>query len=174
MSDENTNLANKSASSGGPPRPGMEHQRLEPFVGTFQAKVRIHFGPDQVVESTGTMVNSWHLDGLYLNQDYQGDPNDGPFPNFEGKGYWEYNISAKHYEGFWIDNASSMMQTEVGHVSGQVWIMEGSFTHPETGQRVVKKSVITLVDENQHRMDSYFSHGNDPEKKTMEIEYTRV
>lgn len=42
----------------------------------------------------GTMVSAFQLGGLYLFQDYVGDPSPGPFPAFVGKGYWGYNTSS--------------------------------------------------------------------------------
>lgn len=157
------------------PSPGPGHELLKPFEGTFRAQVTIHLGPDATTESTGTMVNSFQVGGLYLHQDYVGDPNDGPFPEFVGKGYWGYNVPAEKYEGFWIDNASTMMQIEEGVVNsaGSEWTMQGSFQHPQTGEQINKRSVITLIDNDHHRMESFFAQGDGEEMKTMEINYTR-
>lgn len=159
----------------GLPKPGQEHELLKPFEGEFRAKVTIHIGPDQKQESTGTMVNRFQLDGLYLHQDYRGDPIEGPFPCFLGKGYWGFNTATKLYEGFWIDNASTMMQMETGLVSEDLksWEMRSSFKHPQTGKDVHKRTVIALEDHDNHRMTSYFGEGEN-EAKTMEIEYRRV
>ena len=169
-------MADHSGQHQGPPRPGPEHKYLEPFVGRFRAKVTIHMGPGQPMESTGIMTNSFRLGGLYLFQDYVGDKSEGPSPSFEGQGYWGYNTSAKKYEGFWVDNASTMMQLERGEVdaSGKVWTMHGEFTHPATGQPIKKRSVITLIDHDRNRMESYFTSPDGGERQTMTIEYQRA
>ena len=163
-------------SAPGLPTPGPEHKLLEPFEGTFRAQVTIYMGPDQTQQSTGTMINRFEVDGLYLHQDYQGDPNEGPFPKFVGKGYWGFNTATKQYEGFWIDNASTMMQMETGAVSadGKTWEMKSSFTHPQTGKEMLKRSVIELLDKDRHVMTSYFGESEASEAKTMEIQYSRV
>lgn len=160
----------------GPPKPGPEHHRLEPFVGRFRARVTIFAGPGQSFESTGTMVNSWQLDGLYLQQDYVGDKPDGPFPSFAGKGFWGFNTTTRQYEGFWIDNASTTMQVETGNVDadGKVWIMHSRLVHPGTRSEQARRSVITITDQDQHRMDSFATGGDGREHKTMEIEYRRA
>lgn len=152
-----------------------EHRALEPFVGTFAATVRLWMGPGDPNVSTGTMVNSWDLGGRFLRQIYTGDPNDGPFPSFEGRGYWGFNNDSGKYEGFWIDNASTFMQTEEGAVdeSGNVWTMTGTMINPETGQEMTRRSVITLKDSDHHDMEMYFAVPNGNEFKSMEIEYTR-
>ncbi len=154
---------------------GAEHDRLVAFAGTFRAEVSMWMGPGDPMVSTGTMVNEPDLGGRFLKQTYTGDPNDGPFPHFEGRGYWGYNTVSRRYEGFWIDNASTMMQVEHGQVdeSGRVWTMTGEMPNPVTGGTMTKRSVITLEDEDNHRMEMFFDTG-EGEQKSMEIRYTRA
>ena len=106
-------------------------------------------GPGDPIVQLGTMVSAFQLGGLYLFQDDTGDPSPGPFPEFLGKGYWGFNTSSKKYEGFWSDNASTMMQLEKGDVdaSGKIWTMVSSFQHPSSGQTMSKRSVIRLIDQ---------------------------
>ena len=157
------------------PTPTEEHHRLQPFEGTFSAAVKMWMGPGDPMESTGTMTNTWHLGGLYLNQDYVGDATDGPFPNFAGKGYWGYNPTAEKYEGFWIDTAASMFQVESGNVddSGKVWTMHSEVQCPQTAEPMKKRTVITLKDDNHHSIEMFFTMPDGNEMKAMEINYTR-
>jgi hypothetical protein len=122
------------------------------------------------------MTNTLELSGLYLQQDYIGDPNDGPFPSFEGKGFWGYNTTQNRYEGFWIDNASTTMQMEHGQLdeSGKIWEMKGEMICPQSRQPFTKRSVITLIDDNTNRIEMYFTGPDGNEMKCMEINYTRV
>ncbi len=153
--------------------PTANHERLTPFVGKFRAEVKIWMGPGDPNVSTGTMTNTFALGGRFLRQEYKGDPNDGPFPSFEGHGYWGFNKATGKYEGFWIDNASTIMQVDAGDVddSGKRWEMKGEMVGP-TGDPFVKRSVITLDDEDHHSIEMFFIHG-DQESKAMEIRYTR-
>ena len=157
------------------PKPGTEHERLKPFEGTFKSEVELWMGPGDPMVSTGTMINSWQLGGLFLHQDYQGDPSDGPFPEFTGKGYWGYNTTLKRYEGFWIDNASTIMQIDTGTVdaSGKVWTMNAEVPCPQTGDTMKKRSVITLIDKNHNKIEMFFTGADGNEMKCMEINYTR-
>jgi hypothetical protein len=152
-----------------------EHDHLAAFAGTFRAEVSMWMGPGEPMVSTGTMVNEADLGGRFLKQTYTGDPSEGPFPEFEGRGYWGYNTVSKRYEGFWIDSASTMMQIEHGRVdeSGKVWTMTGEMPNPATGGTMTKRSVITLEDEDNHRMEMFFDTG-EGEQKSMEIRYTRA
>lgn len=155
--------------------PTADHERLTPFVGTFKAEVKIWMGPGEPTVSTGTMTNTWALGGRFLHQDYKGDPSPGPdpFPGFEGHGYWGFNKNTQRYEGFWIDTASTVMQHESGTVdeTGKVWTMTGEIVGSD-GETTTKRSVITLVDNDQHGIEMYFIK-SDHEFKGMEIQYTR-
>ncbi len=155
--------------------PGEAHQKLEPFAGTFKAEVRLWMGADEPLLSTGTMVNAWDLGGRYLKMHYTGDPIDGPYPSLGGRGFWGYNKIIERYEGFWIDNASTVMQFETGDLddSGKVWTMTGELLNPETGEPVEKTSRITLVDEDHHTLEMYFGSGEEA-VKSMEFRYARA
>lgn len=158
------------------PTAGAEHHRFKPFEGKFRAEVKMWMGPGDPMVSTGTMTNSLELSGLYLQQDYVGDPNDGPFPAFEGKGFWGFNNATNQYEGFWIDNASTTMQNEKGSVDGRgkVWEMKGEMLCSQTKQTFQKRSVITLIDNDHHKMEMFFKGPDGQEMKNMEIDYERV
>ena len=151
-----------------------QHEALKPFEGTFRSEVKMWMGPGDPMVSTGTIVNEFDLGGRFLRQIYTGDPNDGPFPRFEGRGYWGFNKVTQRFEGFWIDNASTMMQHEVGELddSGKVWTMVGEMPNPQTGGTMKKRSVVTLEDDDHHTMEMYFDTG-DGEVKAMEINYER-
>ncbi len=167
-------MSDQESSGGMMHQPGAEMDRLKPFIGTFAAQVKLWMGPGEPMVSTGTMVNEVDLGGLFLRQDYNGDPSPGPFGNFAGRGFWGYNQTVKRYEGFWIDNASSIMQFESGELddSGKVWTMHGSMPDPQTGDTMTKRSVITVQDDDHHKIEMYFSKAGQ-EFKGMEIEYVR-
>ena len=153
---------------------GAEHEKLHPFVGKFKAEVKMWMGPGDPMVSTGTMVNTMDLQGRFLCHDYKGDPSEGPFPDFAGRGFWGFNDMSGKYEGVWVDTASNAMQTETGSVdeSGKVWTMSGELISPQGGT-VVKRSVITLVDNDHHRMEMFFVVGENS-SKGMEINYKRI
>ena len=138
--------------------------------------MKMWMGPGEPMLSTGVMTNALELGGRYLHQSYKGDPNPGPFPSFEGRGYWGYSTTDSRYEGFWVDNACTFMQTEQGQVdaAGKVWTMHSSMTSPQTGKPMKKKSVITLKDDDHHTMEMYFESPDGGYQKSMHIEYTRA
>lgn len=158
------------------PVAGAEHRCLQPFVGKFRAEVKMWMGSGDPMLSSGTMTNTWELSGLYLQQDYVGDAVDGPFPSFEGKGFWGYNTTTRQYEGFWIDNASTTMQNEMGQVdaSGKVWEMNSEMICSPNQPPLKKRSVITLIDNDRHKMEMFLTGPDGHEMKNLEIDYQRV
>jgi hypothetical protein len=126
--------------------------------------------------STGIMTSTWQLGGRFLRQEYLADPLEGFSDRFAGEGYWGYNTATGQYEGFWIDNASTTMQLEKGQVDdrGKVWEMHSQSVHPGSGQTLNKRSVITLVDDDNHRMESFVTGPDGQEMRVMEIIYTRM
>lgn len=154
-----------------PAVPGPEHELLKPFQGVFNAVVRLWLGPGEPLEQPGLMTNTFQLAGFFLHQEYVGEQH-----GFAGRGYWGFNQIARKYEGFWIDTASSTMLHESGDVdkSGTLWTMCGSVTNPQNGEVMAKRSVIRLIDNDHHMMESFLSVGGGQEFRNMEIRYTRV
>ena len=156
-------------------RKAPQHDLFKAFAGTFRAEVRMWMGPGDPMVMTGSMVNRLDLDGRFLIQDYKGDPSEGPFPAFEGRGFWGYNTATEQFEGVWIDNASTMMQFETGSVdsAGKNWEIHGEMSMPGTDVKMKKRSVIRLQDNDRHSMEMYFTGADGKEQKNMEIHYTR-
>ena len=160
-----------------PLRSAAPHQKMEPFAGTFRSEVKMWMAANaEPMISTGLLNSSWQVDGLFLQQDYIGDPVPGATHPFQGRGFWGYNVSQGHYEGFWIDNASTEMQMESGDVneSGTVWEMKSQMVSPQTGEVLQKRSLNTLLDEDRHRVEMFFAATDGKQVKAMEINYTRT
>ncbi|MHC4992777.1 MAG: DUF1579 domain-containing protein [Planctomycetota bacterium] len=151
--------------------PGDAHRRLDAFAGTWKAKVKHWMEPGaDPNESTGVMTNRWELGHRFLRQDYRDDSG-----MYEGSGYWGYNNITGRYEGMWVDTMSTNLQTETGNCdeAGKVWEMTGESEFPAAGQKMTRRSVITLHGPDRHAMEMYFSGPDGAEFKVMEIEYTR-
>jgi hypothetical protein len=155
--------------------PGIEHELFKQFVGTWKGKVQIWMGPGDPVESTGTMVNEMDLDGRFLKQTYTGDANDGPFPNFAGRGFFGFNNTTGKFEGFWIDTASNQMATEFGDYdeATKTWTMLGEM-NMGGGKTCGKRSVFTVLNENEQTLEMFFDMPGAGESKGMHIHYTRA
>ena len=170
MSTETQQMDAKMAACMAHARPTDQHGLLRQFEGAWKAEVKMWMGPGEPQVSTGTMTNTLILNGLFLEHDYRDDAG-----MFQGKGTWGYNTLDKRWEGQWLDTMASWMQLEQGHhdPATNSWHMVGQMTDPGTGQILIKRSLIRVVDENTHVMEMYFTTPLG-ENKGMEITYRRA
>lgn len=153
--------------------PGPEHRALDAFVGTWKATVTSWMDPSAPPEvSTGTMVNSWILDGHYLDQRFSGEMMGTPF---QGIGTWGFDVAAGKYFGTWKDSMSTTLMLSYGGPSrdGKTFEMSGSFTDPMTGEPKVSEEVIRVEGPDRHVLDMY-ENRDGKRVKTMEIVYERM
>jgi hypothetical protein len=153
--------------------PGAEHRKLDPFVGTWSAEVKMFMDPAAGPEvSTGVMVNLWILDGRYLEGSFEG--NFGGMP-FEGRSIWGFDVAAGKYVGSWTDSMSTAISTSSGPISkdGKNFTLQMVNTDPMTGKAAYGEELITIDSDSQHTMTMFEMHDG-KKVKTMEIVYTRL
>ena len=172
--DENEKGGSAAAAESGVSEPSAttgQHKRFVPFAGTFKADVKLWKGSGDPIVSGGVMTNTLVLGGRYLQQAFKGARSG----DSEGHGFWGLNQATNQYEGFWIDASSTKMQIEVGDVddTGRVWTMIGEITGP-TGKTMKKRTVITLEDNDHHKIEMFFTRPDGNEVKVMEIRYERA
>jgi hypothetical protein len=153
--------------------PGDGQKKLEPLVGTFDAKVRTWMDPSHPPDDTaGTSVNTWVLGDRYIQMKYE-----GVFlgETFTGIGYTGYDNVSKKYQSSWMDTGSTAMMLSVGSfdASGKVLTMKATTSDPVTGKTITQDQKITITD-NDHHMIEMWGKGPDGKAfKMMEIQYTR-
>lgn len=155
-----------------PPQPGAEHNSLARFAGQWRAKVQVWMDPSKAPNvSTGTMVNSLVVGGLFLQQEYKDDSG-----MFEGRGFWGYNAVGRHYEGFWVDPMATFFQLEQGEHdrATDTYTMTGTIPHQSNDRPTRKRSVITFKSADEHTMDMYMTLPDQSERRTLSIKYTRA
>ena len=153
--------------------PGEPHKKLEPFIGTFDVKVKSWMQPGApAMESTGTSEQNWVLGGRYVEQRFKGSFMEQPF---EGLGYTGYDNIKKQYVGTWMDNMSTavMMSTGKADASGKQMNFKGTSPDPMTGKDMSMTSKITVADNNHHTMEMWGPAPNGKIFKMMEIQYVR-
>jgi hypothetical protein len=153
--------------------PGEAHKALEPFVGTFDAKITSWMAPGAPPQtSTGTSESRWALGNRFVEQRYEGTFMDQPFA---GIGYTGYDNFKKKYVGTWMDSmgTSIFSQTGTADASRKNMTFTGTMDDPVTGKTSQVKSVIKVVDNNKHMMEMWGPGPDGKMFKMMEIEYTR-
>jgi len=153
--------------------PGDGQKKLEPLVGTFDAKVRMWMDPSRPPDdSAGTSVNSWVLGDRFVQTKYE-----GTFLGeaFNGVGYTGYDNVTKKYEGTWMDTGSTAIMTSVGTIdaAGKVITMKATTSDPATGKVTTTDQKITIVDNDHHSIEMWGKAPDGKNFKMMEIQYTR-
>src|SRR5579871_6022568 len=92
-----------------------DHQKaLEPLIGEWDVTTRFYMDPSQPpMESKGTAIHKWAMDGRYVHEAVKGDFGG---EKFEGAGVVGYDNLEKHYVFAWIDNFA----TGIEHGHGQM------------------------------------------------------
>jgi len=151
--------------------PGDAHKKLEPLVGTWDAKVSMWMAPGQPPqESTGTSETAWVLGGRFLETKHQGTFMGQPF---SGIGYTGYDNVAKKYIGTWMDTLGTGMMSSSGNMSGKSMKMTASMTDPMTGKVARSTETFTIVDNDHNKMEMWDKGPDGKPVKVMQIDYTR-
>lgn len=153
-------------------KPGVQHELLKQFVGTWDAKISMFMpGAPEPMVSTGVMVNTMVHAGRYLHSAYTGEFGG---QTFTGTSYWAYSNMSKRWEGTWVDSMSTGIYYSTGTLDGKKgeWTMTGEYDHP-MGYRCKQREVFTMPSKDTYTMTTYSTDKDQKEAKAMEIVYTR-
>lgn len=153
--------------------PGASHKLLDPFVGSWDATVKMWMAPGMDPQtSTGTCQNQWMLGGRYVHTTFQGDFMGMPF---EGAGVTGYDNLKKKYTSLWMDNMSTYFSLMEGQSSadGKNFTYSGMVPDAMTGATKKVKEVIRMVSNDEHVMEWWEAGPDGKDMMTMEITYKR-
>ncbi len=153
--------------------PGENHKKLEAFVGTFDAKVRLWDKPGAPPqESTGTSEGKMILGGRYVQEDFQGTFMGQPFA---GTGLTGYDNVQKKFVSSWADTMGTgiMMSMGTADASGNTLDMSGSSPDPMSGKMMTLRQKMTIADNDHHTFEMWAPGPDGKSFKMMEIDYTR-
>lgn len=185
--DEKAEKGKKSAAKGGPPdekammemmakvaTPGEQHKKLEPFVGTFDTKLKFWMDPSKPPEETsGKTETKWVLGNRYLEQHYDGTFMGQPF---SGIGFTGYDNVTKKYFMKWMDTASTGVMDMTGKwdPTGKTMTFTGSMVDPMTNKPAKLTEKITVTDNDHHTFEMWGPDMTGKVYKVMEATYTRA
>jgi hypothetical protein len=151
--------------------PGEAHKKLEPMVGTFDAKVKSWMDPSKPpMESTGTSENTWVLGNRFVQMKYEGTFMGKPF---SGMGFQGYDNVSKKYVGTWMDTMSTGMMNSTGTMSGNVMKETSTMSDPVTGKLTRATTKVTVADNDHHSLEMWAPGPDGKNYKAMQIDYTR-
>jgi hypothetical protein len=152
--------------------PGVEHKKLESFVGTWDTTAKMWMDPSAPPqESKGTSENKMALGGRFLEQRFEGTFMGQPF---SGVGYTGYDIYKKQYVGTWMDTMGTQIMSSTGtaDASGKM-TFTGTVDDPMTNKKMDFKETITVVDTDHHLFEMWMPGPDGKMFKTLEITYTK-
>jgi hypothetical protein len=161
-------------------KPGENHKILQGMVGTWTYKVKFWVTPDTTpMESSGTTMTRPAMGGRYFISDHKGMMQmpgpDGAMQNmeFNGMAIEGYDNVKKKFVSSWIDNmGTGIMNSEGTFDSAAHALTYASEYEPMPGMKTKVRQLITINDQNHHKME-FFEMRGDKEVKTMEIDYAR-
>ena len=154
--------------------PGEGQKRLEPMIGTFSVKILTWVTPKGApVESTGTSVNAWVLDGRYVQSMLASNVAGTPY---SGIGYMAYDNVGKSYQATWMDSGSTAMTWFRGNLdaSRQVRNHEGDDAECTDGQTIAGRTAPLDRAERQSRHPVVGAGRGRKMVKLMELQYTKT
>ena len=152
--------------------PGEMHQKLEPFVGTFDVEAAFWMAPGtESMSSKGKSTNEWIMGGRYVAQHYEGE---FMGQSFKGLGMTGYDNYKKEYLSTWIDTMSTTMMLTTGQVEGTTWTYTGKMDDPMSGTSVDVTEKLILHDNDHHVMEMWMPGPDGKMFKNMEIHYRRA
>ncbi len=153
--------------------PSEGHKKLEVLVGSWTAKNTMWMDPSKPpVVSEGVSEHKWVLGGRFLEQRFEGKFMDMPF---SGVGYTGYDNYKKKYLGVWMDTMGTAMMSSTGsfNASGKVLRSTSRMDDFTTGKVVTIRSNLTIVSNDEVKMEMYGPAPDGKEFRMMEIVYTR-
>jgi hypothetical protein len=154
--------------------PGEGQKKLTPMIGTFNVKIRTWISAaSQPVESTGTMVSTWVLDGRYVQSMLAGEVGGEPF---SGIGYIGYDNVDKIYQTAWMDTGSTGMTWYKGNMdaSGKSAIMKATVANPRTAKPTPLELRLMIEGDGGHVTEIWGKGLGAKMFKLMELRYTKV
>jgi hypothetical protein len=148
-----------------------EHDLLKQLAGKWKTECKdLTMGPEPVV-STGTSEGRLILGDRWLVSDYQSTMMDMPF---EGHGMLGYDTLKKKYISTWSDNMGTgiMVSEGTANASGNEITLTGSWDDP-MGKKHSARMIFTIVNPTKHTFVMFDKEAGGPEKKVMEITYTK-
>lgn len=155
------------------PKPGPEQKLLAKLKGTYDAKITSWFEPAKPMESKGLTKRKMIMDGLFLQENH-----DGEFfgAKFKGMAIIGYDTDKKHYFMAWIDNFGTGIMVNQGTYdpAAKTWTYVGEEDSPKG--KLKTRDVFTVLGDDEQRFEMYRTPvaPGAKEFKVMEVVYTRA
>ena len=153
--------------------PGAEHKAMEYYVGEWIGDMKMWQAPGQPPsEEKTTSKFELIMDGRYLIGEHSGQFMGMPFQGRSTMGYSNLTKSITHV---WIDNFGTGTWVTTGKCDGKVCTLTGKMDDPASGKQVDTREVMTIVDDNTYRLETFSPSPIDGKDfKNMDVTYHRT
>lgn len=155
------------------------HKRLESWVGEWNIASKWYAAEGvPPVENTMTATTKSMMGGRYFVEKVTGKLSFGegsPAMDFEGMSVFGYDNHKKMHWSTWMDNMATGMWMETGSCSedGKVITTEGENYNSMVGQMQKTKSISTVIDADNRKLEMWGPGEDGKMMKVMEMTYTR-
>jgi len=150
--------------------PTEPHKRMASEVGTWTEDMTFWMSPDDKnpQKNTATVEIKMILGGRYQEQKHKGKVMG---MDFEGISVLAYNNASGEYTSTWIDNMATGLMVGTGKFdeATKSTTFLGEMTDPLTKKSKKTRQIITIVDDNTQKIESYDTTPEGKEFKSMEI-----
>ena len=158
--------------------PSEHHQKLDPYVGSWDVKLTMWMSPDAPAQTTvGASEVAWILDGRFLHEDFACTMDlGGQTHEFKGMGLLGYDNAEEEYVSMWVDNMNTMLMIfDDGEYDEQTrtLTLEGEYDDPVAGGETEMTSVSRVVSDDELHLELYSKPKDGEKYKCMEMVYTR-
>lgn len=155
-------------------KPGAEHAKLQPLVGSWTYTSKLWMAPDQpAIEGSGTIERNWILDGRFVDEKVVGKGPDGK-TNFAGRGTIGFDKAQDKFVYTWICTMGTGTAQGVGESdpTGKQFTFETETFCPLRGEKVKMRDELRVDSERKHSITSYQTIDGQ-EMKMMEMTVER-
>jgi hypothetical protein len=149
-------------------KPGPEHKKLEPFVGSWTLTVRLWTDPNQPpAEAKGTVERKWILGGRFVQESAKIQCHG---KSFEGLSLLGYDRAQKKFTAVWACGLCGTMSHGLAtcNDSGTRFECSKEECCPLTGQKIKGRDEI-LIESKDRIVVNVFKTLNGKEAKVMQI-----
>lgn len=151
-------------------KPGPEHAKLEPLVGSWEYTCKAWMDPSQPpMESKGTIERKWILGGRFLEEKTEGTNFDGT-AGFESFALIGYDKAQQKYTMTWVCNMGTGTSTGLGEcdATGAKCTFQTELFCPVQKKTLHGRDEIRIESDDKVVMESYLIEGG-KETKMMEL-----
>lgn len=158
-------------------KPIAEHEWLNNLVGTWTTKTTMAMPDGSEMHGKGRETQTL-LGGLWVLGEGSGQWGEGKDAGeMEYRTGLGYDVSFKGYRGFWLADMSSHLWKYEGEMSADQKVLTLNCEGPDMvvdGKTANYRDVVTIIDRDHRKMESFGQQEDGSWAKFMTVEYTRA